>query len=152
MAIPQKRIISKADALMVRSNMRRIRETTLIDNGKPLSIRKMAEILGTNSANLSRFETGTTSPFRHELVMEYAEVLGIPLHFFYHRHTRRKPNRLEADLLDISNKRIQELAQSLKKAQGALRKTQRIVEVQTILLKEQAKTLKTIQRVTSREL
>ena len=111
MAIPQKRIISKADALMVRSNMRRISETTLIDNGKPLSIRKMAEILGTNSANLSRFETGTTSPFRHELVMEYAEVLGIPLHFFYHRHTRRKPNRLEADLLDISNKRIQELAQ-----------------------------------------
>mgnify|MGYP006106399607 CR=1 FL=1 len=51
-----------------------------------------------------------------------------------------------------SDKKLKADQESLKKAQGALRKTQRIVEVQTILLKEQAKTLKTIQRVTLREL
>ena len=155
MGISQKRTLSKDEALMVRSNMRRIRETTVLDGDllvRPLSLRKMADKLGTNSAKLSRFETGKNSPFRHEMVMKYANVLGVPIHLFYQRHTRRKPTRLEADLLDISNRRYEELAQSLKKTQEALRKTQRIVEVQTMILKEQAKALKTVQRVTSREL
>ena len=140
--------MTKIDPLLehaVRSNMRRIRETTPINGGKPLSLRRMAEILGTSSVNLSRFETGKKSPFRHEMVVKYAEVLDVPIDLFYQLEPKLKPSRQEVDLLDIANRRYAELDQSLRKTQEALRKTQHIVKVQTLLLKEQDQVLKRVE-------
>ena len=138
--------MTKIDPLLehaVRSNMRRIRETTSIDGeAKPLSIRKMAKKLGTKPVNLSRFETGRKSTFDHGIVVKYAEALGVPIDLFYQSEPKLKPSRQEVDLLDIANRRYAELDQSLRKTQEALRKTQHIVKVQTLLLKEQEQVLK----------
>ena len=97
----------------IRSNMRRIRESTPWNGGKPLSLRRMAENLGTNSVNLSRFETGRKSKFNADMVRKYSETLGVPLDLFYQAS--------EVDLLDISRRRYEEVASELAKTQKKLR-------------------------------
>ncbi len=62
----------------IRGNLRLMREKTpLADNGgKPLSIRRMAERLGTKPINLSRLETGKKSALYPIWIRQYASVLG----------------------------------------------------------------------------
>ena len=130
----------------VRSNMRRIRETTTpADEKKPLSLRRMAEKLGTSPVQLSRFETGKRSTFHRGMVVRYAEALGVPIDLFYELDPKLTPSRQEVDLLDISSRRYEALAIKLAGTEAALKKTQNIVSVQTFLLKEQDRVLKRMQ-------
>ena len=65
--------MTKIDPLLehaVRSNMRRIRETTSIDGKKPMSLRRMAEKIGATPVQLRRIETGKRSTFYHGLVVK----------------------------------------------------------------------------------
>ena len=139
--------MTKIDPLLehaVRSNMRRIRETTSIDGKKPMSLRRMAEKIGVTPILLSRFETGKKSTFDHGIVVKYAEALGVPVDLFYQSEPKLKPSRQEVDLLDISSRRYEVLAKKLAATEAALKKTQHIVKVQTLLLKEQDQVLKRV--------
>tara|TARA_R100001143_G_C3341073_1_gene124309 strand:+ start:692 stop:1201 length:510 start_codon:yes stop_codon:yes gene_type:complete len=135
----------------VRSNMRRIRETTIpVDERKPLSIRGMAEKIGTSPVYLSRFETGRKglnckAKFYHDIVVKYANALDVPIDLFYQSEPKVKPSRQEVDLLDIGNRRYTALADKLVETEAALRKTRNIVRVQTLLLKEQYRVIKRVE-------
>ena len=135
----------------VRSNMRRIRETTIpVDERKPLSIRGMAEKIGTSPVYLSRFETGRKglnckAKFYHDIVVKYANALDVPIDLFYQSEPKVKPSRQEVDLLDIDNRRYTALADKLVETEAALRKTRNIVRVQTLLLKEQYRVIKRVE-------
>ena len=131
---------------IIRSNMRRIRETTPVNGEKPFSIRKMAEKLGTKPVNLSRFELGRKAKFQHSVVAEYAKALDVPIDLFYQLEPKKTPCHQDIDLLDINNRRYEELAQTLSKTQANLKKTLRLVQVQTLMLKEQQKTLEKMRR------
>ena len=140
--------MTKIDPLLehaVRSNMRRIRKTTPIDGKKPMSLRQMAEKIGVTPILLSRFETGKKSTFDHGIVVKYAEALGVPIDLFYQSEPKLKPSRQEVDLLDISSRRYEVLAKKLAATEAALKKTQHIVKVQTLLLKEQDQVLKRVE-------
>ena len=118
--------------------MRRIRKTTITDKGKPLSIRKMAEKLGTKPIALSRFETGKKSRFRHELVTEYAKVLGVPVDLFY----TVSVHDTNEHMLDVNNRRYEELYRELKEIKK-LKYKDDVKNAATILnLKKEIKTLK----------
>ncbi|MFP6706434.1 MAG: S24 family peptidase [Alphaproteobacteria bacterium] len=77
--------ISGSVGLSIRSNLRSWREKTPLasNNGKPLSIRKMAEILGTTPVTLSRLETGKRSHLFPMWIQQYAHVLGVPEYQFF---------------------------------------------------------------------
>ena len=105
----------------IRSNMRRIRESTPWNGGKPLSQRKMAAELGTTSVVLSRFETGRRSKFNADMVRKYSETLGVPLDLFYQCEPKLEPTASDVDLLDISRRRYEEVASELAKTQKKLR-------------------------------
>ena len=139
---------------IIRSNMRRIRETTPVNGKKPISLREMADKLGMPSGSLSRFETGKStsggkpdSPFRHSMVIKYAEILDVPIALFYQLEPKKTPCRQDLDLLDINNRRYEDLAQTLSKTQARLKKTLRLVQVQTLMLKEQQAKHKTFNKV-----
>ena len=136
---------------IIRSNMRRIRETTPINGKKPLSLRQMADKLGTSPVQISRFETGKKSTFHHSMVARYSEVLDVPIDLFYQLKPKKTPCRQDLDLLDINNRRYEDLAQTLSKTQARLKKTLRLVQVQTLMLKEQQKTLKKMRRELTRK-
>lgn len=105
----------------IRSNMRRIRENTPWNGGKPLSLRKMAAELGTTPANLSRFETGKKSKFIADMVRKYSETLGVPSDLFCQREPKLEPTASDVDLLDISRRRYEEVASELAETQKKLR-------------------------------
>lgn len=105
----------------IRSNMRRIRESTPWNGGKPLSQRKMAAELGTTPVILSRFETGRRSKFNADMVRKYSETLGVPLDLFYQCEPKLEPTASDVDLLDISRRRYEEVASELAKTQKKLR-------------------------------
>ena len=129
----------------IRSNMRRIRETISVGGRKPLSLRQMADKLGTTPMQLSRFETGKKSPFYNGMVVRYANALDVPIDLFYQSEPKVKPSRQEVDLLDIGNRRYTALADKLVETEAALRKTKNIVRVQTLLLKEQYRVIKRVE-------
>ena len=146
--------MTESDPLLehtVRSNMRRIRETTIpAGEKKPPSIRRMAEMLGTTPVYLSRFETGRKgnnckAKFYHDVVAKYADALDVPIDLFYQLEPKLNPSRQEVDLLDIGNRRHTALADKLAATESALRKTQNIVRVQTLLLKEQDRVIKRVE-------
>jgi|TARA_R110000824_G_C14907089_1_gene646113 transcriptional regulator with XRE-family HTH domain len=129
----------------IRSNMRRIRETISVGGRKPLSLRQMADKLGTTPMQLSRFETGKKSPFYNGMVVRYANALDVPIDLFYQSEPKLTASRQEVDLLDIGRRRYEALATKLAGTEAALKKTQNIVSVQTLLLKEQDRFLKRMQ-------
>ena len=106
--------LSSEEEHTVRSNMRRIRETTPCNGGKPLSLRQLADKFDVSSVVLSRFETGNngSSKFNAKMVQKYSETLGVPLHLFYQAS--------EVDLLDISRRRYEKIACELAETQKKL--------------------------------
>ena len=79
------------------------------------------------------------------MVAKYADALDVPIDLFYQLEPKLNPSRQEVDLLDIGNRRHTALADKLAATESALRKTQNIVRVQTLLLKEQDRVIKRVE-------
>ena len=79
------------------------------------------------------------------MVVRYANALDVPIDLFYQSEPKLTPSRQEVDLLDIGRRRYEALATKLAGTEAALKKTQNIVSVQTLLLKEQDRFLKRMQ-------
>ena len=161
---PRKTIVEKwsfEEDMQIRYNLRNIRMNTPLDSngGKHLSIRQMAEILGSTSAHLSRLETGCTtqearpselatkpkkplasliSASGTDWVYEYSRILGVPKHCFY-----PAANNLLSDEIrrDLARRKYRAVFKRNEMLEAALERTLRIVETQTQLLKKQDKSI-----------
>jgi hypothetical protein len=98
---------------LIRSNMRRIRQTTPFKNGKPLTIRMMAKEIGSTPVFLSRFETGKKSKFNFTVVHQYADVLDLPVDVFCKRD-------VSTNILDVARRRFEQAAIEARTAEERL--------------------------------